>query len=273
MRWKGCRPWAANGLSLKANSGRKTVACKNETRLLRCGFVVRQPAAIRKVLKQAEGFSHKFNRSSCQPYPMEKHIQEKQTPSADRPALLVIDMVKDNFVAERNLPITPLARRIIAPINHLIGGFRTRRWPVVFSTDAFQEEDFIFTGRMSPHSLKGSQGAEIIEELDRTSEDFWLPKPRFSAFFDTGLEDWLRQRGVTLCAVAGIATNFCVLTTAMDALCHDFKAVILSDCTTAFTEEIHQQTLALYRKNPLYPLFRVLTAGAFLELLPDNEAS
>lgn len=204
---------------------------------------------------------------------MEKHIQEKHPSSPDRPALLVIDMVKDNFVAQRNLPITPLARKIIEPINRLSGEFRRRNWPVVFSTDAFDKNDFIFTGRMSPHSLKGTQGAEVIEELDRTAEDFWLPKPRFSAFFDTGLEDWLRQRSVTLCAVAGIATNFCVLTTAMDALCHDFKAVILSDCTTAFTEEIHQQTLALYRKNPLYPLFRVLTAVAFLELLPEGEAT
>jgi nicotinamidase-related amidase len=186
---------------------------------------------------------------------------------------LIIDMVKDNFAAERHLPITPLAREIIAPINRLSGEFRRRNWPVVFSTDAFEEGDFIFTARMSPHSLKGTQGAEVIEELDRTGEDLWLPKPRFSAFFETGLQGWLRQRGVTLCAVAGIATNFCVLTTAMDALCQNFKAVILSDCTTAFTEEIHQQTLALYRKNPLYPLFRVLAAGAFLESLPESEAS
>ncbi|MCF8081343.1 MAG: cysteine hydrolase [Desulfobacterales bacterium] len=193
--------------------------------------------------------------------------------TAERPALLIIDMVKDNFVPERRLPITPLAREIVAPINRLSGEFRRQNWPVVFSTDAFQEGDFIFTGRMSPHSLKGTKGAEIIDELDRTAEDLWLPKPRFSAFFDTGLENWLRQRSVTLCAVAGIATNFCVLTSAMDALCHDFKAVILSDCTTAFTEELHQQTIALYRKNPLYPLFRILTAGAFLELLPESEPS
>ena len=101
----------------------------------------------------------------------------------DKPALLIIDMVKDNFVAERHLPITPLAREIIAPINRLSGEFRRLNWPVVFSTDAFDKDDFIFT------------------------------------------------------------------------------------------EEIHQQTLALYRKNPLYPLFRVLTAGAFLELLPDSNAS
>ena len=65
------------------------------------------------------------------------------------PALLIIDMVKDNFVEERNLPITPLARGIIDPINRLSSFFRDKGWPVVYSTDAFHEEDFIFTGRMS----------------------------------------------------------------------------------------------------------------------------
>jgi nicotinamidase-related amidase len=167
-------------------------------------------------------------------------------------------MVKDNFIEAKNLPITPLAKQIIAPINHLIAVFREYEFPIVFSTDSFHEQDFIFTGRMKPHSLAGTEGAEVIDELDRKKEDFWLPKPRFSAFFDTGLNRWLEKKGVTLCAVAGIATNFCVLTTVMDALCFNFKAVLLEDCTTAFSREIHENTLALYRRNPLYPLLRVI---------------
>jgi len=184
--------------------------------------------------------------------------------SSDRPALLVIDMVKDNLDENKPVPITPLARKLFGPINRLIRSFRNASWPVVFATDAFAKGDFIFGGKMKPHSLAGTPGAEPADELDRRPEDLWLAKPRFSAFFRTGLEEWLRARGVTLCAVAGITTNFCVLTTAMDALCCDFKAVILEDCTTAATESIHIQTLDLYRKNVLYPLFRVLTSRQFL---------
>lgn len=148
----------------------------------------------------------------------------------EKPALLVIDMVKDNFRDERKLPITPLARRTIPQINDLIRIFHREGWPVIFATDAFHRDDFIFRSSMAPHSLAGTEGAEIVEELDRSEEDLWLPKPRFSAFFGTGLDRWLRERGITLCAVSGIATNFCVLTTVMDALCHDFKAVLLEDC-------------------------------------------
>jgi nicotinamidase/pyrazinamidase len=175
----------------------------------------------------------------------------------ERPALLVIDMVKDNFDESRKLPITPFARETIDPINRLIGLFREASWPIVFSTDAFDKADFIFTGRMNPHSLAGTEGAEVIDELDRRPQDLWLPKPRFSAFWGTDLALWLKKQEVTLCAVAGIATNFCVLTTALDAVCCDFKAVLLEDCCASWSEEIHKQTLNVYRRNPLYPLFRV----------------
>ena len=178
----------------------------------------------------------------------------------DKPALLIIDMVKDNFVEARDLPITPLARKLVDPINRLSDFFRENDWPVVFSTDAFNKNDFIFQGRMTPHSLAGTKGAEVIDELDKKPGELWLPKPKFSAFFQTGLETWLRKRKVSLCAVAGIATNFCVLTTLMDALCHDFKAILLEDCTTAFTQELHEQTLDLYRRNPLYPLFKIASS-------------
>ena len=185
----------------------------------------------------------------------------------EKPALIVIDMVKDNFDDSRNLPITPLARKAIAPLNQLSRHFREQGWPVVFSTDAFQPDDFIFQSRMHPHSLAGTRGAEVIDELDRNRNDLWLPKPRFSAFFQTELDSWLRDRGVTLCAVGGISTHFCVLTTVMDAICHDFKAVLLEDCSAAYSDEVHEQTLNCYRRNPLYPLLKVATSSELLRML------
>ena len=185
----------------------------------------------------------------------------------EKPALLIIDMVKDSFDEVHRLPITPLARKTIAPLNALIAVFRKQSWPVVFATDAYHESDFIFKGRMKPHSLAGTEGAEVIDELDRQPEDLWLPKPKFSAFFDTDLAGWLKQRGVTLCAVGGVATNFCVLATVLDALCHDFKAVLLEDCSATWSGELHDQILNNYRRNPLDPLLRVLDSRGLAESL------
>ena len=191
-----------------------------------------------------------------------------ERPNKEKPCLLIIDMVKDNLDPEHPFPITSFAMRIVPPINKLIGTFRKRGWPVIFSTDAFHEGDFIFKGRMKPHSLAGTRGAEIADGLDYLPEtDTWLPKPRFSAFFGTGLEKTLREQGVTLCAVAGITTNFCILSTVMDALPHDFKVILLEDCTAAHSESVHKEMLDIYRRNALYPLFRVALSGDVEEIL------
>jgi nicotinamidase-related amidase len=190
--------------------------------------------------------------------------------SQEYPALLIIDMVKDNFDADKNIPITYYAQQIIQPINQCIASFRRNDWPIVFATDSFHEDDFIFQGKLKPHSIAGTQGAEVIDELDRSADDLWLPKPRFSAFFKTDLADWLHKRKVTLCAVAGIATNYCVLTTVMDAVCHDFKAFLLEDCTAAASESAHSQTVDLFKRNPLYPLLRVETSQELINEIVSN---
>jgi nicotinamidase/pyrazinamidase len=183
----------------------------------------------------------------------------------EKPALLIIDMLKDYFDPSHPLAITPLAQGIIEPLNKLIVFFRERGFPIVFSTDAFEENDFLFQSRLRPHAIKGTKGAEPIEELLRSSQDLWLPKPKFSAFFRTGLEEYLRQRGVTLCAVGGIATNFCVLTTVLDAVQNGFKAVLLRDCSAAISEEIHERTLSIYEKTVLYPLLRVMDSVELMD--------
>jgi nicotinamidase/pyrazinamidase len=191
--------------------------------------------------------------------------------SKSNSAILVIDMVKDYFDPRRNLKITPHARAIIDPINNLTRTFRKNGWPVIFATDSFKEDDFIFSARMKPESLAGTEGAQVIDELERKPEDLWLPKPRFSAFFQTGLTEYLRKRNVTLCAVAGIATPFCVLTTALDAICYDFMSVIISDCSAAASEKIHKETLHLYAKTALYPLLKISTSSELLFDLESDE--
>jgi len=53
-------------------------------------------------------------------------------PKNEKPALMIIDMVKDNFIESKKLPITPFALEIIDPMNHLISVFRKHLWPIVF---------------------------------------------------------------------------------------------------------------------------------------------
>jgi nicotinamidase/pyrazinamidase len=181
-----------------------------------------------------------------------------------KPAIIVVDMVKDNFHDEDHLPITAQARAIIPALYRLLEESRQRGIPIIFACDSFLEGDFIFQGKMKAHSLRGTKGAEVLEDLDQAPTDIFLPKRRFSAFFKTDLDMTLRLLQIDTVAVTGMATHFCVLTTAMDALCHDFRAVIIEDCSAAPTPEMHQRTLDNYRRNPLHPLLRVMDSTAFL---------
>ncbi len=184
-----------------------------------------------------------------------------------KPAVIVIDMVKDTLDVPDPLPITTFARAIVPAINRLTEEARKQAIPVIFSTDSFLEGDFIFKGRMKEHSIRGTEGADVTDRLVRAPTDIWLPKRRFSAFYKTDLDQTLSLYGVDTLAVTGIATHWCVLTTVLDALSHDFSAFFIEDCCASHKREVHENTLNSYRHNPLYPLLQVMTADALLQEL------
>lgn len=180
-----------------------------------------------------------------------------------RPAVVIVDMVKDNLKPE--YPIAREAEEIIPRINWLLGEARKLGIPVIFACDSFLEGDFIFKGRMKPHSLRGTEGSQVTEKIPMAPTDHYLPKRRFSAFFKTDLDQTLRTWGVDTVAVGGITTNVCVLMTVMDALCHDFSVVWLEDCCAAHKREVHEKTLELYRNFALWPLLRIMKAEEFIK--------
>ena len=183
-----------------------------------------------------------------------------------RAAVLVIDMVKDTFSEDHHYPITPFARAIVPAINRITAWARDKGFPVVFACDSFREDDFIFKGKMKPHSIMGTAGSEVTDLLDMDPDDTYLLKRRFSAFFKTDLDQTLRGWGVDTVVVCGIATHFCVLATGLDALASDFSAVLVEDATATFSAEAQDHTLDLYRNSPLHPLLRVMKTEDVLNL-------
>ena len=98
-------------------------------------------------------------------------------------ALVVIDMVKDNLADPEHNLVAREAEAIIPVINGLAADFRQMDWPVIYASDSFLEGDFIFGGKMAPHAIRGTAGAEVTDALSREAGDIILPKRRFSAFF------------------------------------------------------------------------------------------
>ena len=58
-----------------------------------------------------------------------------------------------------------------------------------------------------------------------------MPKPRYSAFYNTNLDSALRSRGIRSLVFTGIATNVCVESTLRDGFFLEYFGVVLHDAT------------------------------------------
>lgn len=185
-------------------------------------------------------------------------------------AIIVVDMIKGNLPMDRDLGIVKESKKIIPYINQLLTEGRKRELPIVFACDSFLEGDSLFSGGMRPHALRGTSGVEVIDELPVRDGDIILEKRRMSAFFKTDLDMTFRTLGADTAVVTGIATFGCVLTTALDAVQNDFRAIILEDCCTAAPLELHEDIIRVYKKVPLYPLLRIMKLDEFLDELAKS---
>jgi len=178
------------------------------------------------------------------------------------PAIVVVDMLKDAFKKKDSSSEEYL--RIVPRIRELLNKARMENIPIIYACDSFLENDFIFKGKR-PYSVRGTEGADVIDELKPERKDEILPKRRFSAFFKTDLDQTLRLLGIDTVVIAGINTQVCVYATAMDSVCNDFYTIVLEDCSASRNREAHRMGIELLRQGGLAPLLRVMTSEEFLK--------
>ncbi len=150
-------------------------------------------------------------------------------------ALLVIDMLRDFIYKDCVLPVNG-AKKLIPPINYKIIEFREINEPIIFICDSHDEmdEEFDVWGK---HAVEGTEGAEIIDELDRREYDIVVTKKRFSAFYNTDLERILKGLNVDTLVITGVVTDICILHTAADATMRGFKVIVPENCVATVDEE------------------------------------
>ncbi len=147
-------------------------------------------------------------------------------------ALLIIDAINDfDFVGGRQLLRRALtaAPRIAALKTRL----QRRGVPVIYANDNFGRWRSSFS-RVVGHCLKeSSRGRPVVEMLRPGPDDYFVLKPRNSAFLDTPLEILLDHLGTRRVILTGFATEACVLATAMDAHACAFELTIPADCVAS----------------------------------------
>jgi nicotinamidase/pyrazinamidase len=165
-------------------------------------------------------------------------------------ALVIVDFQND-FTPGGALAV-PEGDTIAAKLNALAASgdydlvVATRDWhPADHSSFAEQG------GPWPVHCVAGTQGAQLHADLDRTRIDITVDKGQdvktdgYSGFEGTDLEEILRERGVTQVTVVGLATDYCVKNTALDALRAGFAVTVDSSAARGVEVEAGDSERAL----------------------------
>jgi nicotinamidase/pyrazinamidase len=156
-------------------------------------------------------------------------------------ALIIID-VQNDFCPGGSLAVTG-GNEVVPVLNQYIEQFARAKLPIFATRDWHPENTRHFKihgGLWPPHCIQGTQGAEFRADLALPNDVVIVsagmaPDEEGYSGFDgkdgngAGLNDLLRARGVERVFVGGLATDYCVKETVLDALRHGFKAVLLED--------------------------------------------
>jgi nicotinamidase-related amidase len=120
---------------------------------------------------------------------------------------------------------------------------RNHNIPVIFSNDEHIENIVEELKLWGNHAIKGTEGCQVIPQLDQSSKDFVVPKRRYSGFFQTDLQLLLIELKIDTLIIAGLHTHMCVRHTTADAYNWGYKIIIPKETTDSFTKDDYEYGL------------------------------
>ncbi|KAI8529570.1 hypothetical protein RHMOL_Rhmol12G0235100 [Rhododendron molle] len=162
-------------------------------------------------------------------------------------ALLVIDM-QNEFILPDGLMRVDGGQAIVPNVIKAVEVARRRGILVIWvvrehdplGRDVELFRQHLYSGEKAGPTSKGSLGAELVDGLVIKEGDYKVVKTRFSAFFATHLNSFLKTAGINSLVVVGVQTPNCIRQTVFDAVALDYKYVaVIVDGTAAATPDIH----------------------------------
>lgn len=161
-----------------------------------------------------------------------------------RTALLLVDVINDmDFEGSESLVrfAEPMAERL-RDLKHRA---RTAGLPTIYINDNFGKWRSDFRSLVRHCVDDPVPGRNVARLLQPDEEDYFVLKPKQSAFFGTTLDTLLQSLGIETVILTGIAGDNCVLFSANDAYLRDYKLFIPSDCVVSESEEQNTHALEL----------------------------
>ncbi len=167
-------------------------------------------------------------------------------------SLIVVD-VQNDFLAGGALAV-PRGDEVIEPINQCLRRFKRRQLPIFATRDWHPADHCSFREQGGPwpkHCVAGTHGADFPRAMQLPADVQVISKATtreadvYSDFEGTDLAQRLHDAGCHRVFVAGLATEYCVRATVLDARAAGFEVVVLEDAVRALEVHAGDETRAL----------------------------
>jgi nicotinamidase-related amidase len=164
-------------------------------------------------------------------------------PDSSPVALIVIDMINDLEFPGGEM-ILDSAVAVADRIAALKARAREAKIPVIYANDNFGRWRSDFNTVIEHCLYHPVRGRPLVQRLRPENEDYFVLKPKHSAFFATTLETLLAYLECKRLILTGITGDICVLFTACDAYLRDFDLYVPRDCLASISDEENERALA-----------------------------
>ncbi|MDB5797285.1 MAG: N-carbamoylsarcosine amidase [Paucimonas sp.] len=149
------------------------------------------------------------------------------------PALLIVDFTKgfaDPAVfgggnipdaVRQTVPVLAKARQLGMPVIHT---------KIIYAEDGADAGIHCLKSRRLKTLTRSNPQSDFVTELMPVAGELVIEKRLPSAFFESGLAGILHARGIDTLLIAGCTTSGCVRASTLDAMCHGFRPIVLTDC-------------------------------------------
>ena len=149
-------------------------------------------------------------------------------------AIIIVDVLNDFVTGSLRCD---RAQRIVPHLVDLVKNARETGIPVIYSNDAHIKGIAHELKLWGDHAIVGTEGAEVIPELEPKEGDYIVPKRRYSGFYGTDMEMLLKELNVDTVILTGLHAHMCVRHTAADAYYRGYNIIVPTDGVDSFTEE------------------------------------
>ena len=164
-----------------------------------------------------------------------------------RPALLVVDFIRGFTAPESGIGVD--YREPLHVTAALMTAFRECTLPVLFTSHCYRpdaSDGGVFLKKVPALGVltRGSPWVKVDQRIAPRPDERVLEKQQASAFFGTGLDTELRSRGVDTVVIVGCTTSGNIRASAVDAMQHGFKTVVVRDAVGDRVPAAHEANLS-----------------------------